>query len=166
MNNSTYWVERLQLVPHPEGGFFKETYRSPEVIPKKALPRRFLGDRAFSTSIYFLLDKDNVSAFHRIQQDEVWHFYDGTALILHIIGPDAAYATRTLGKDADAGQAPQIIVKAGCFFAAELENKESYALTGCTVAPGFDFEDFDMPDRERLIALFPRHADIIKRFTR
>ncbi|MCK5219912.1 cupin domain-containing protein [bacterium] len=166
MKDTNYWVEKLNLQPHPEGGFFRETYRSHEIIPQAALPKRFSGDRVFSTSIYFLLSKDNFSAFHRIKQDELWHFYDGTSLTIHIISLDGSYSTAKLGKNIDEGEIPQVVVTAGCFFAAETNDKESFSLTGCTVAPGFDFADFEMPNRDKLIELFPQHGEIIKKFAR
>lgn len=166
MESASYWIEKLKLQAHPEGGFFKETYRSEEMIPKAALPERFSGDRNFSTGIYFLLDKTDVSAFHRIQQDEMWHFYDGSALMLHVIDLEGVYSMITLGKNMDDGQTPQLVVKAGCFFAAEVNDKELFSLTGCTVAPGFDFEDFVMPSQADLIELFPQHEKIIKQFTK
>lgn len=166
MKYSTYWIAKLNLEPHPEGGFFKETYRSNEIIPKEALPERFSGDRSFSTSIYYLLDKDTFSAFHRIKQDEIWHYYDGTSLTIHIIDQGGSYFLRKLGKKMDEGETPQVVVPAGCFFAAEINDKESFSLTGCTVAPGFDFDDFEMPNRKELIARFPRHEEVIIRFTK
>jgi len=166
MKDTNYWVEKLNLQPHPEGGFFKETYRSHEIIPQAALPERFSGDRVFATSIYFLLSKDDFSAFHRIKQDELWHFYDGTSLTIHIINLDGSYSTTKFGKNFDEGESPQVVVKAGCFFAAEINDKESFSLAGCTVAPGFDFADFEIPNRDSLIELFPQHVEIIKKFTR
>lgn len=166
MKNAKYWVEKLKLQPHPEGGFFREIYRSPEIIPKSALPERFPAARVFSTSIYFLLDKDNFSAFHRIKQDELWHFYDGTSLTLHILDPEGLYSMAKLGKNVEEGENPQVIVKAGCFFAAEIKDKNCFTLAGCTVAPGFDFSDFEMPDRNTLKELFPQHAEIINKLTK
>lgn len=166
MKDTGYWVEKLKLQPHPEGGFFRETYRSHEIIPKSSLPERFPAARVFSTSIYFLLDKDNISAFHCIKQDELWHFYDGVSLTLHILDPQGLYFTAKLGKNMETGENPQVIIKAGCFFAAEINDKKYFTLAGCTVAPGFDFDDFEMPDRSQLMELFPQHEDVIKRFTR
>ena len=166
MKDENLWIAKLNLQPHPEGGFFTETYKSHETIPKSAIPDRFSSDRAFSTSIYFLLEKDDFSAFHRINQDELWHFYDGTSLTIHIIDVDSLYYTLKLGLNINQGEEPQIIVKAGCFFAVEINDKKLYSLTGCTVAPGFDFDDFEMPSRNELIELFPFHEKIIKKFTR
>jgi predicted cupin superfamily sugar epimerase len=166
MATAKQWIERLQLRPHPEGGYYRETYRSHETIARAGLPGRFSGDRAFSTAIYFLLEGTDFSAFHRIKQDEVWHFYDGSAVIVHVVGPDGSYSTVTVGRDLQAGEVPQAVVRAGCFFAASVKDPRSYALVGCTVAPGFDFADFEMPGREHLCQLYPQHREIIQRLTR
>lgn len=166
MKNKDYWVEKLKLEPHPEGGFYREVYRSNEIISEVSLPERFSGDRVFSTSIYFLLNKKDVSAFHRIRQDEIWHFYDGSSLTIHIITPAGDYSKVKLGLDIEGNESPQAVVKAGCFFAAEVNHKEMFALTGCTVAPGFDFDDFEMPSYDKLVELFPQHEQVLKRFSK
>ena len=158
------WVDRLGLIPHPEGGFYRETYRATEGIPRPALPRRFSGDRAFSTAIYFLLTSENFSALHRIHQDEVWHHYDGDTLMIHVIAVDGTYQPIHLGKDS--ASTPQAVVRAGALFGASVESPGEYALVGCTVAPGFDFADFHMPTREALLAEYPGHAAIVTRLTR
>lgn len=165
MRNAEYWVKNLGLEAHPEGGFFKEIYRSAESIAKEALPERFNGDRVFSTSIYYLLDNDNVSLFHRIKQDEVWHFYEGDSLTIHCISTDGQYLKKLLGKNIEAGELFQVIVRAGDYFAAEVNDKSSFGLVGCTVSPGFDFEDFELPSREDLLNAFPEHQKTIERFT-
>ena len=165
MINAEYWIKKLGLKRHPEGGYFKETYRSSEVILKHALPARFNGDRVFSTCIYFLLNKKEFSAFHAIQQDEVWHFYEGSSLSIHIIDQKGAYSTLKLGRYIENGDSFQAVVRAGCWFAASVNNTEAYALVGCTVAPGFDFADFEIADRDRLIKLYPEHIDIIEKYT-
>lgn len=165
MKDATYWITRLNLMSHPEGGFYKETYRSKEIIAKEALPERFSGDRVFSTSIYFLLDNDNFSAFHRIKQDEIWHFYDGSSLTIHVIDMTGIYTALKLGRDIDANENLQVLVEAGCFFAAEVNVISSFSLVGCTVAPGFDFADFEMPSKSELLAKFPVHENVIKRFS-
>lgn len=166
MKDKNYWVEKLGLLPHPEGGFYKEVYRSNEIIPQAALPDRFTGDRVFLTSIYFLLDKEDFSAFHRIRQDEIWHFYTGTSLTIHIIDKDGDYSAIKLGLNIDDGEMPQVIVKAACFFAVEINDKSLFSLVACTVAPGFEFDDFEMPDKNKLLALFPQHRKIIKKYSR
>ena len=166
MRNAAYWIEKLDLKRHPEGGYFRETYRSPEVILRQALPERFKGDRVFSTCIYFLLDKSEFSAFHRVQQDELWHFYEGSSLTIHIIDRQARYAAVKLGREFERGQSYQAIVPAGGWFAAAVDNPVSYSLVGCTVAPGFDFADFEMADRKQLSTLFPAHQKLIEKYTR
>ena len=132
---------------------------------KHALPARFNGDRVFSTCIYFLLDKKEFSAFHVIQQDEVWHFYEGSSLTIHIIDQKGEYTTVKLGKNIKDGESFQAVVREGCLFAAAVKNTESYSLVGCTVAPGFDFADFKMADRNNLVELYPEHRDIIEKYT-
>jgi predicted cupin superfamily sugar epimerase len=160
------WIERLGLVPHPEGGYYRQTYRSRETIARAHLPPRFTGDRAFATAIYYLLEGEDFSAFHRIRQDEGWHFYDGSPLTVHVLETDGSYAPIRLGRDLRAGQVPQAVVPAGALFAASVDNPRSCALVGCTVAPGFDFADFEMPTRQELLARYPQHRGLIERLTR
>jgi predicted cupin superfamily sugar epimerase len=164
-NSAKFWIDGLQLRRHPEGGYFRETYRSEEVLAAACLPGRFGGSRALSTAIYYLLEGEAFSALHRIKQDEVWHFYEGSSLTLHVIDRDGRHTTTRLGRDLPAGAVPQAVVKAGCLFGATVNDTHSYALVGCTVAPGFDFADFELPSREELLRLFPQHRDIIERLT-
>ena len=159
------WIERLKLTPHPEGGFFRETYRCAEKISRRHLPDRFTGDRVFSTAIYFLLRGEEFSALHRIRQDEVWHFYDGCALKLTTIAPDGTLDVVRLGRDALAGEVLQAVVPAGWLFGSRPSDSRSYSLLGCTVAPGFDFADFEMPTRGELLKGHPQHAQVIKELT-
>jgi uncharacterized protein len=166
MNDAQRWIDRLELRRHPEGGWFRETYRSEETIVRAALPPRFAGDRAFSTAIYFLLQGEDFSALHRIHQDEIWHFYDGSSVTVHVIDLEGSYSTIRVGKDLSAGDLPQAVVKAGCLFGATVDERESYALCGCTVAPGFDFADFTMPSRDELLRRYPHHGPIIEKLTR
>ncbi len=160
-NEAAYWIERLGLQPHPEGGYFRQTYRSEESIPLEGLPERFTGPRAFSTAIYFLLEREQFSAFHRIRSDEMWHFYAGSALSLHVLRPDGRCEHIPLGS----GQF-QVVAPAGCWFAAGVDGPGPYGLVGCTVAPGFDFADFELAERGQLIEQYPQHAEIITQFTR
>ena len=163
MKTAEYWIGQLKLEKHPEGGCFSEHYRSSELISRSALPERFSGDRVFSTCIYFLLTRGEFSAFHRIQQDEIWHFYDGASLYIHIIEPDGGYRKSILGCEPESGAFPQVIVPAGAWFAAEPAENTDFCLCGCTVAPGFDFADFEMPGAETLIAQFPNHSSLLER---
>ncbi len=159
-------INRLQLKPHPEGGFYRETYRSQETIDKEALPNRFGGDRSFATAIYFMLTGDNFSAFHRIQSDETWHFYTGQSLTVSIIHPGGQYEEIRLGSNLEQGEVFQAIVPAGVWFGSRLTKHEGWCLVGCTVAPGFDFADFEMADRAELIREFPQHQQKIEQLTR
>ena len=158
-------VEHLEMLPHPEGGFFKEVYRSEGIIPKEGL-QDFSGDRNYCTSIYFLLTSDNFSAFHRIKQDEIWHFYKGSPLYVHVIDKEGRYTRHEVGLELEQGQVPQLTVPRGCWFASSVKNENDFSFVGCTVAPGFDFEDFEMADRSKLTAAYPQHKEIIKNLTR
>lgn len=158
-------VNQLNLTPHPEGGFYKETYRSNHIIAKDALYDEFTGDRNYCTAIYFLLTSDNFSAFHRIKQDELWHFYEGSPLSVHVINASGNYTKHKIGKLID-GLQPQLLVPKGSWFASDIDDLESYALVGCTVSPGFDFDDFEMAERTNLIKAYPKHKTIIEHLTR
>lgn len=166
MMTANEWIKHLKMQEHPEGGWYKETYRSSEIICRKHLPLRFNGDRSISTAIYFLLESNNFSAFHRIKQDEIWHFYCGSVITLHVIDPKGNYDKFDLGIDPIKKQQPQLTIDAGCFFAAEIEQLNNFALVGCTTAPGFDFADFEMPDRATLLQKYPQHKLIIMKLTR
>lgn len=164
MEPAETWIKKLSLSHHPEGGYFKETYRSTEIF-NQGLPERYSGFRSFSTSIYYLLLSGQFSSFHRLKSDEVWHFYYGSPLELHIIHPDNSYNLITLGNDIDRGENIQYAVLHGCWFAAEPKNENSYSLVGAAVSPGFEYEDFEIGRRENLIKMFPEHEEIIKRLT-
>ena len=159
-------VKHLELLPHPEGGFYKESYRSSLTIGEEVLPEGYQGNRNVSTAIYFLLTSDNFSAFHRIRQDEAWHFYKGSPISLHVITKNGVYEKHIIGSELELGQVPQYVVKGGDWFASEVSEPDSYALAGCTVSPGFDFADFEMADRQELSQKYPDHQHIIKRLTR
>ena len=161
-----YWIKHLRLKPHPEGGYYQETYRSPEIIARTDLPKRYKGSRSFTTAIYFLLRGNQFSAFHRLKSDEIWHFYEGSPLLIRLTTKNKRISTVKLGLNADNGEQPQIVIKSGTWFAAELGEANSYTLIGCTVAPGFDFADFEMGARKTLCRKFPRHLAMITRLTK
>ena len=163
--SARYWIENLKLEPHPEGGYFRQTYRSELMIAREALPSGFGGARAVSTAIYFLLEGKNFSAFHRLRSDEMWHFYAGSPLLLHVIDASGEYSSILLGSDAEAGQVFQAVIRAGCWFASHVADWTSWALVGCTVAPGFDFEDFELGKRDELVRVYPQHQELIQRLT-
>jgi predicted cupin superfamily sugar epimerase len=154
-------VRRLALSPHPEGGFYRETWRSPLTL--RDLPHG--AARRASTAIYFLLPAGSFSAVHRVASDEVWHHYGGDPLELHELDESGRHTVVMLGRDLTQGQRPQHVVPAGRWQAAvPLGNR--YALCGCTVAPGFDFADFEMPSRGEITRLFPHHAELVARLSR
>lgn len=158
-------IEKFDLKPHPEGGYFKETYRSKGTIAEKDLGKAYKGSRNYSTAIYFLLTSERFSAFHKIKQDEIWHFYDGSPLKIHMISEAGMYTNVIVGKDIARGEIPQYVVKGKSWFAVEVINADSFSFAGCTVSPGFDFQDFEMPSRPFLIDKFPELEDVIVRFT-
>ncbi|MEI8058585.1 MAG: cupin domain-containing protein [Ferruginibacter sp.] len=159
-------ISLYHLQPHPEGGWYKETYKSEQLIPANALPESFSGERAFSTAIYFLLEKGNFSAFHRIKSDECWHFYSGDPLLIYILMQDGSLQIIELGNNITAGQVFQFVVPANCWFASKPAPSSAFSFVGCTVAPGFDFTDFEMADATVLAAEFSAHAKIIHELCR
>ena len=166
MKKFKYLIDILELKEHPEGGYYSELLRSNEIIKKKSLPSRYKNNRCFFTSIYFLLYEDKFSAFHKLKSDEIWHFCEGTRLLIHIIENKNSVKTIYLGNDIKKGDKYTALIKAGTWFAAEVENKTSFSLVGCTVAPGFEYDDFQLGKRDRLIKLYPKHRKIIERLTR
>src|SRR6266481_95660 len=142
--SARYWIDKLQLIPHPEGGYYRETYRSALSIAREALPPQFTGPRLASTAIYFLLDGKNFSAFHRLRSDELWHFYAGGSLVVHVIEDNGHHSEILIGGNPEAGERLQAVVETGCWFASCVRDPTSFALVGCTVSPGFDFEDFEL----------------------
>jgi predicted cupin superfamily sugar epimerase len=159
-------VEKFNLLPHPEGGFFKENYRSLEIYPQSSLPKRFHGDRNYSTAIYFLLEQGNFSAFHKINSDECWHFYSGGSLLIYVIHLNGKLETIKLGNQLNRGEQFQAVVPAECWFASEPAMDSDYSFVGCTVAPGFDFGDFELAKSEELSKHFPQHKALIQRLSR
>ncbi|HYG16513.1 MAG TPA: cupin domain-containing protein, partial [Bacteroidia bacterium] len=158
MKTAAYWIEKLGLTQHVEGGAFKETYRSPLVLSN--LPRDFKGARNASTTIYFLLQDGEFSALHKIAADEGWHFYEGTPLTVYEIEANGNLIKHTLGRDFEKGETFQCTIKAGSWFGSRVENG-GYALVGCTVAPGFDFADFELANRDVLLQQFSHHEKLI-----
>jgi uncharacterized protein len=164
MNKANIYIKKLKLTPHPEGGYFKEIYRSDELL-KDGLPGRYKGNRSFSTSIYFLLKGKQKSLLHKLKSDEIWHFYDGSGLKLFMIDAKGKLSNKLLGRNIDANESMQLVVKRGYWFCAEVSDENSFSLFGCTVAPGFDFSDFELGERTELLRLYPQHKEFVKRFT-
>lgn len=155
-------VKKLQLEPHPEGGYFKEWYRSPQ---QSRFPEVADENRSVCTSIYFLLEAGQFSALHRIKSDEIWHFYGGEPLEIVEITEDGLWQTTCLGSQIAMGQQLTHVVKAGRWFGSRPQEGSAYSLVGCTVAPGFDFADFEMPDRSFFLNRYPLLKEQILAFT-
>ena len=164
--NADYWIKKLQLTPHIEGGAYREVYRSSLSIPSECLPILFHGDRNICTGIYFLLRRGQFSAFHRIASDEIWHFYYGDPLLIHEINHGGLLTTHRLGSNPETEEVFFTVIKAGSWFASVPATDSEYSLVGCTVAPGFDFADFEMAERAALSGWYPGHAELIGTLTR
>lgn len=154
MKKASEWIQELEMAAHIEGGYFKEVLKSSDKV----------GHRALYTSIYFLLEEDNPSHFHRLTADEVWYFHDGEPLTIHMIHPDGSYEAVQLGKEISAGQVLQYCVPKGTIFGSSVE--KGYALVSCMVAPGFEYSDFELFTRRQLLEEYPQHAAIIEKLTR
>lgn len=142
-------IRNYKLLPHPEGGYYRETYRSPEIINVDGKQRNT------ATAIYYLLNDGDKSNFHRLSSDEIWFFHEGEALEILTIDQRGDLIINTLGIDSELGSVPQLTIKAGTWFAARIKGGAGYSLVSCVVAPGFDFADFEMANKVRLCALFP-----------
>ncbi|WP_059173073.1 cupin domain-containing protein [Bacillus sp. FJAT-27445] len=152
-HTAEYWVSRLELEPHAEGGYFKQTYRSDEEVPGK--------DRALYTSIYFLLRSGEVSHFHRLKSDELWYFHAGDSLSVHMIHENGEYEEVLLGLDLEKGEVPQLLVPKNTIFGSSVLGDGKYALVGCMVSPGFEYKDFELFTQEELLKDYPQHLEII-----
>ncbi|SIS55887.1 cupin domain-containing protein [Belliella pelovolcani] len=151
-------VAQLDLIPHPEGGFYKEFYRANLGVSTDS------GERSIMTSIYFLLTSENISKFHQIKSDEMWFYHEGSPLTVHVIDSKGQYEKIKVGPVGEKNK-PQQLVPAGVIFGSTVDENNSYSLVSCVVAPGFDFEDFRLFEREELLDRFPQHVEIIKQLT-
>jgi len=156
-SDAALWIRALGLVPHPEGGYYRETWRS---------DARDSSGRSLATAIYFLLEGTDFSAFHRLDSDEIWHFHAGNPLILTMIAPGGARTDARLGRDPARGEMFQAIVPAGSWFAAALDSPGGWALVGCTTTPGFEFADWELGGRADLLRAYPQHREVIEKLTR
>lgn len=165
MKKAKYWIEKLELQQHPEGGWFKEIYRSEDVVPESGLPHNFKGERNFLTSIYFLLEGDDFSAFHRIKSDEIWHYYAGNSAIKILTIENGKIRKQLLGNNLENEEQLQVVALKNTWFAARLKESTGFGLVGCTVSPGFHFDDFEMADK-KLIEEYPELKDTIVQYLR
>jgi hypothetical protein len=148
-------IELLELIPHPEGGFYKETYRSSENTAE---------GKSLMTSIFFLLTSEHVSHFHRIKSDEHWYFHEGSSLTIHLLN-DNGHEELKLGSSLENGESFHHMVPKNTIFGSSVDEEKGYALVSCAVAPGFDFNDFELFDSTYLLKLYPKEERIIKRLT-
>lgn len=166
MPDSAAIIRHFGMRPHPEGGHYVRVYRSNGVIPQPALGNAFNGERPYSTAILYLLRQGEISRLHRLRQDEIWHFYLGGPLRLPVISPCGELSEVYLGRDILAGQHLQYAIPGGHWFAAAPVPGNAYTLVGCTVSPGFDFDDFELAEEERLKHAFPHLFPAIREFLR
>jgi predicted cupin superfamily sugar epimerase len=162
MVTSTDWIQALRLVPHPEGGFYREFHRSAHILNSEWLPPGFSGQRKLGSVIHYLLTNNQCSAFHRLKSDEIWHFHDGSPFVLHLINPKGVYSVVRLGINIAAEEVPCFVIPSGYWFGAEVAEENSFSLASCTVIPAFSFEDFEMPTSDELISIFPHLAKEIQ----
>lgn len=155
-------IDLYQLAPHPEGGYYSETYRSTGEIDGSLLTPQLNGKRSYSTAIYFLLEKGQKSQLHRLQFDEIFHFYLGEPLSVWILYPDHRFEKITMGQDILSGQQMQLVIPANSWFGAIPDG--NYSFIGCTLAPGFDFVDFELKDPKLLMDDYPSAREMISQF--
>ncbi len=160
MNNAGYWIKHLNLQPHPEGGWYREVFRSDNQVVRANAH----DIKQACTSIYYLLENDDFSGFHRIASDELWYFHKGSPLHIHSIDKNGNHLTHELS-DAPAGSL-FVAIAAGLWFAAEIPSKTGFTLVSCAVAPGFEFGEFEMADRQELINRYPKYAPLVNRLCR
>ncbi|MCO5251201.1 MAG: cupin domain-containing protein [Candidatus Kapabacteria bacterium] len=159
------YIEALNMQKHIEGGYFVETFKSQYSVSSEDLPDGFTGKRSLMTSIYFLLEGNDISKLHRVRGDEIWFFHDGSPAIIEIINPNGKVDKMILGTDVKSGQLPQIVIPADTWFTAKIADEDSFVLIACTVAPGFEYVDFELADPEKLILEFPHLKEIILKST-
>ena len=156
-----YYISKLGLEPHPEGGYFKRTFASQEQITDQELTVDFEGKRMLYTSIYFLLTSNDVSHFHRLQSDELWYYHAGSPLSVHMIDENGEYTEYKLGLDLENGEVPQVLVPKNTIFGSSVQDRETFSLVGCMVSPGFEYQDFELFTQEELLLKYPEHKEII-----
>ncbi|EGT3615106.1 cupin domain-containing protein [Clostridium perfringens] len=161
--SADYFIKSLDMTAHPEGGYFKESFVSDSTLAPNTL--HISEERCLWTSIYFLLRTGEVSNFHRLKSDEMWYFHAGEALTIYMISPEGELIEKQLGLNIEKGESPQVLVPKNYIFGSSM-NKEGFSLVGCMVAPGFNFKDFELFEREDLIDKYPEHKGIIEKLTR
>ena len=162
-HSAEFWIDHLRLEPHREGGYFRETYRSPFTV----YPPGFEGQRHLTTTIYFLLKAGQISQLHQLRAEEIWHFYAGSPLTLHQLRSTKEYVTARIGPHVEQGQQFHTVVPSGVWFGATVDDARpgAFSLVACTCSPGFEFEDFTLANRDEMLERFPAHAGIVRMLT-
>jgi len=155
-----YWIDHLKLQPHPEGGYYKEMFRSQQEVMRTGSATQ----KQACTSIYYLLEGADFSGFHRLASDEIWYFHKGTTLHIHVIDKNGNHIIHELG-DSDTGNF-SIAIPVNTWFAAEIPSGRGFTLVSCAVAPGFDFNEFEMAKKQELITQYPQHALLLNKLCR
>lgn len=159
-------IRELGLSPHPEGGFYRQTYRSEEIVSDRAFASApFVGQRQLASSIYYLLPSDEVSRFHRLKSDELWYYHYGSPLTIHMITPSGVWKRVKLGPNILQGETLQAVIPKGTIFGATVNDNHSYSLVGCMVTPGFEFQDFELMKQEDLLMRYPQYRPLITLLT-
>ena len=153
--DANYYIQHLNLEPHPEGGYFKSTHVSEDTLDAFGKVRKQY------TSIYFLLGEGDISHFHRLKSDELWYFHGGSSLVVHVIDEAGNYMEHKLGLDIENGESPQVLVPRNSIFGSTVVNNGVFSLVGCMVSPGFEFEDFELFTQSELLEEYPEHEQII-----
>ncbi len=154
--NASYWIQSLEMEKHPEGGYFRELYKC---------PRTLSGGRSIASSIYFLLPVGDVSRFHRLKSDELWYYHAGDPIVVYVIDKTGDLSELRLGTGCEKGERPQAVIPAGSIFGAVTHGEEGFSLVGCMVCPGFEYEEFELMDRDELLRDYPQHREIILKLT-
>jgi len=165
MYTADYFVKNLEMIEHPEGGFYKEIFASAENISDRDLNVEFEGSRILWTSIYFLLRDGEVSNFHRLKSDEMWYYHSGSPLTIYMISPEGELTSEQLGLNIEKGEKPQVLVPKNYIFGSAMNNA-GYALVGCMVSPGFEFKDFELFKRNFLLEKYPEYKETIIKLTK
>ena len=161
MNDANYYVTKLGMEPHPEGGFYKRTFESKEQTSDQELSVEFEGKRKLYTSIFFLLGSKDISHLHRLKSDELWYYHAGSPLTIHVIDEKGDYKEHKLGINLDEGEIPQVLVTKNSIFGSSVSDEDTFSLVGCMVSPGFEFQDFELFTQEELLSKYPQHREVI-----
>ena len=161
MRDANYYVTKLGLEPHPEGGFYKRSFESEEHTSDQELSVEFEGKRKLYTSIFFLLGSNDISHLHRLKSDELWYYHAGSPLTISVIDENGHYKESKLGLNLDEGEVPQLLVPKNSIFGSFVRDEDTFSLVGCMVSPGFEFQDFELFTQEELLLKYPQHKEVI-----